>query len=90
MLNKDKGLVIDLFAGGGGASIGIELAGLEVDIAINHDEKAIKMHKKNHPFTKHYQADIWEVDPNEAVPKGTPVKLLWASPDCTHFSRAKD
>jgi DNA (cytosine-5)-methyltransferase 1 len=82
-------LIIDSFAGGGGASTGIELAtGRYVDIAINHDEAAILMHKTNHPHTKHYCENIWEVDPAEAT-KGQPVGLMWASPDCKHFSKAK-
>ncbi|WP_201259769.1 DNA cytosine methyltransferase [Tissierella sp. P1] len=66
-------LIVDSFAGGGGASTGIELAtGRSVDIAINHDEVAIEMHKTNHPNTKHYIEDIWEVDPLEAT-QGKPV-----------------
>ena len=82
-------LYVDSFAGGGGASTGIELAtGHPVDIAINHDESAIMMHKRNHPFTKHYREDIWKVDPIEAT-GGKPVRLAWFSPDCKHFSRAK-
>lgn len=82
-------LIIDSFAGGGGASTGIEQAlGRYVDIAINHDEAAILMHKTNHPHTRHYQENIWEVDPLEAT-KGQPVGLMWASPDCKHFSKAK-
>lgn len=82
-------LVIDLFAGGGGASTGIEAAlQRPVDIAINHDAAAIAVHKANHPETKHYQEDIWAVDPREAC-GGKPVGLLWASPACTHFSRAR-
>lgn len=81
--------IIDSFAGGGGASTGIELAtGRVVDIAINHDPDAILMHKTNHPYTKHYQASVWDVDPEE-VCGGSPVGLLWASPDCKHFSKAK-
>lgn len=84
-----KELTIDNFAGGGGASTGIELAtGRSVDIAINHDEIAIKMHKTNHPTTKHYIEDVWEVDPLEAT-QGQPVALAWFSPDCKHFSKAK-
>lgn len=80
---------IDSFAGGGGASTGIEMAtGHPVDIAINHDEAAIMMHKRNHPFTEHYREDIWQVDPNKAV-RGRHVRLAWFSPDCKHFSRAK-
>mgnify|MGYP000262098284 CR=1 FL=1 len=82
-------LIIDSFAGGGGASLGIELAtGRSVDIAINHDEAAILMHKTNHPTTKHYCENIWDVDPIEAT-GGRPVGLMWASPDCRHFSKAK-
>lgn len=82
-------LIIDSFAGGGGASTGIELAtGRNVDIAINHDEVAIKMHKTNHPKTRHYIEDVWEVDPIEAT-GGRPVGLMWFSPDCRHFSKAK-
>jgi DNA (cytosine-5)-methyltransferase 1 len=82
-------LIVDNFAGGGGASEGIEQAiGRAVDIAINHDEKAIEMHKVNHPHTKHYIEDVWDVDPLEAT-KGQPVGLAWFSPDCKHFSKAK-
>ena len=82
-------LFVDNFAGGGGASTGIEMAiGRSVDIAINHDPDAIAMHKANHPKTKHYCEDIWEVDPKEAC-GGHPVALAWFSPDCKHFSRAK-
>lgn len=81
-------LVVDLFAGGGGASTGIEQAiGRHVDIAINHDADAIGMHEINHPQTRHYQADIWEVCPRKAT-GGQPVGLLHASPDCTHHSQA--
>lgn len=81
--------IVDSFAGGGGASVGIELAtGRIVDVAINHDSDAILMHKTNHPHTKHYQASVWDVDPVE-VTGGSPVGLLWASPDCKHFSKAK-
>jgi DNA (cytosine-5)-methyltransferase 1 len=82
-------LIVDLFAGGGGASEGIEQAlGVTVDIAINHDPEAIKMHKANHPGTKHFIEDVVKVNPLEVV-ADRPVGLLWASPDCTHFSRAK-
>lgn len=82
-------LVIDLFAGGGGASTGIEQAiGRHVDIAVNHDADAIGMHEVNHPQTRHYRADVWEVDPL-AVVKGQQVGLLHASPDCTDHSQAK-
>ncbi len=83
------GLVIDNFAGGGGASTGIEMAlGRPVDIAINHDPEAIAMHEINHPHTKHYCESVWEVDPRE-VTGGKPVDLCWFSPDCKHFSKAK-
>lgn len=84
-----KELFVDNFAGGGGASTGIEMAiGRSVDIAINHDPDAIAMHKANHPHTKHYCEDVWQVDPAEAC-EGNPVALAWFSPDCKHFSRAK-
>ena len=80
---------VDSFAGGGGASTGIEMAtGHPVDIAINHNEAAIMMHRKNHPFTEHYIEDVWAVDPKTAV-RGRHVRLAWFSPDCKHFSRAK-
>lgn len=82
-------LVVDSFAGGGGASTGIEAAvNRPVDIAINHDAEAIAMHRANHPETKHYQEDIFQVDPVAAC-AGRPVGLAWFSPDCTHFSKAK-
>lgn len=82
-------LIVDNFAGGGGASTGIEIAtGYSVDIAINHDPEAIRMHKSNHPSTKHYCEDVWQVDPVKAC-KGNPVALAWFSPDCKHFSKAK-
>lgn len=87
MINGE--LIVDNFAGGGGASTGIELAtGYSVDIAINHDPEAIKMHKANHPYTKHYCEDVWQVDPVKAC-DGHPVGLAWFSPDCKHFSKAK-
>lgn len=87
MINGE--LIVDNFAGGGGASTGIEIAtGKSVDIAINHDGEAIRMHKTNHPGTKHYCEDVWNVDPVE-VCKGHPVGLAWFSPDCKHFSKAK-
>lgn len=82
-------IIVDNFAGGGGASTGIELAtGRAVDIAINHDPAAIVMHKANHPGTEHYCESVWEVDPRKAV-RGRPVALCWLSPDCKHFSKAK-
>lgn len=80
---------MDNFAGGGGASTGIELAtGYSVDIAINHDPEAIRMHKVNHPNTEHYCENVWAVDPVKAC-NGHPVGLAWFSPDCKHFSKAK-
>lgn len=83
------GLVIDNFAGGGGASTGIEMAlGRPVDIAINHDPEAIAMHEVNHPHTKHFCESVWEVNPRE-ITGGRPVDLCWFSPDCKHFSKAK-
>ena len=79
----------DNFAGGGGASQGIEQAiGRAVDIAVNHDQAAITMHKANHPGTKHYREDVFHVDPVEAT-KGKKVAYAWFSPDCKHFSKAK-
>jgi DNA (cytosine-5)-methyltransferase 1 len=87
--NLNNDLIVDLFAGGGGASTGIELAtGRHVDIAVNHDPEAVAMHEMNHPQAKHFCEDIFEVDP-VAVTNGRPVALLWASPDCKHFSKAK-
>lgn len=85
----DGEIIIDSFAGGGGASTGIELAlGRIVNVAINHDPAAIRMHEANHPYTEHYQASVWDVDP-ETVCRGRPVALAWFSPDCKHFSKAK-
>lgn len=90
----EPGMVVDLFAGGGGASIGIEqafaMAGIpkHVDVAINHDADAIACHARNHPLTEHLQSDVFDVDP-EIVTEGRRVRLLWGSPDCTDFSKAK-
>lgn len=82
-------IIVDNFAGGGGASTGIELAaGRPVTIAINHDPDAILMHQTNHPYTEHYQASVWDIDPRE-VCRGRMVGLAWFSPDCKHFSKAK-
>ncbi|WP_019615501.1 DNA cytosine methyltransferase [Psychromonas ossibalaenae] len=82
-------IVVDNFAGGGGASTGMELGlNRHVDIAINHDKDAIDMHRLNHPETKHYCESVWNVDPVAAC-AGRPVGLAWFSPDCKHFSRAK-
>lgn len=87
--NLLRELIVDNFAGGGGASTGIELAlGVPVDIAINHDADAIAMHKINHPYTTHYQEDVFAIEP-EKVTGGRPVGIAWFSPDCKHFSRAK-
>ncbi|MDZ5712260.1 DNA cytosine methyltransferase [Jeotgalibacillus haloalkalitolerans] len=88
-LNLFREIIVDNFAGGGGASTGIEMAtGLNVDVAINHDPAAIAMHKANHPHTEHYCESVWDVDPREVV-KGRKVGLCWLSPDCKHFSKAK-
>lgn len=88
-LNFLDEIIVDNFAGGGGASTGMELAtGRPVAIAINHDPDAILMHKTNHPFTEHLQASVWDVDPRK-VCRGRPVGLAWFSPDCKHFSKAK-
>jgi DNA (cytosine-5)-methyltransferase 1 len=88
-LNTSQELIVDLFAGGGGASLGIEWAtGRMVDIAINHDPEAIAMHMANHPTTRHLTTDVREIDPMIAT-RGQPVGLLWASPDCKHHSKAK-
>lgn len=85
----NRGLIIDSFAGGGGASTGIEWAlGRSPDFAVNHDDEALLMHAANHPDTVHLKENIWKVDPR-ALTKGKPVFLLWASPDCRHHSKAK-
>lgn len=82
-------LIVDLFAGGGGASEGIKQAfGRDPDIAVNHDAIAVQVHAANHPGAVHYRRDVFEVSPRE-VTNGRPVGLLWASPDCKHFSKAK-
>lgn len=82
-------IIVDNFAGGGGASTGIELAtGRPVNIAINHDPDAILMHQTNHPYTTHYQESVWDIDPKE-ICQGRRVGLAWFSPDCKHFSKAK-
>ena len=82
-------LIIDNFAGGGGTSTGLEAAfGRPVDIAINHDPEALAMHALNHPYTKHLCESVWDVDPI-IVTKNQPVGLVWLSPDCKHFSKAK-
>lgn len=82
-------LIIDNFAGGGGASTGIEQAfGRPIDIAINHNAEALAMHRANHPHTKHYCESVWDVNPRE-ITGNQPVALVWLSPDCKHFSKAK-
>lgn len=86
---RQRELIVDSFAGGGGASLGIEWAiGRSPDVAINHNPAAIEMHTRNHPTTRHYKEDVFKVNPRE-VTRGRPVGLLHLSPDCTHFSRAK-
>jgi DNA (cytosine-5)-methyltransferase 1 len=88
-VSSTAGLIVDNFAGGGGASTGIEQAlGRAGDIAINHDDEAIRMHEVNHPGTRHIRNNIWQIDPLEAT-GGAPVDLAWFSPDCKHFSKAK-
>ena len=84
-----ENLIIDCFAGGGGASKGIEMAlNRPIDIAVNHDPEAIRMHKVNHPDTLHLTEDIFKVDLQKQV-AGKHVALMWASPDCTSHSKAK-
>lgn len=86
---RAREIIVDSFAGFGGASLGIEMAtGRSPDIAINHDREAIAVHYANHPDTKHYCEDVWKVDPVTAC-QGRPVGLMWLSPDCKHFSKAK-
>ena len=87
-ITNQRPLIIDCFAGGGGASVGIEMAlGRQVDIAVNHDPDAILMHKTNHPDTLHLTEDIFKVNLKKYV-NCRPVALLWASPDCTSHSKA--
>lgn len=82
-------IVVDLFAGGGGASEGLKQAlGIDPALAYNHDELAIGMHAANHPLTQHHREDIWHADPRRDV-AGRPIGWFHASPDCTHFSQAK-
>lgn len=86
----DRYVDVDNFAGGGGASLGIEQAtGRHVDVAINHDPEALAMHKANHPAAVHYRNNIWVVDPADVVKTHGPIRLAWFSPDCTHHSKAK-
>lgn len=89
ILDLNQEIIVDNFAGGGGASTGIEMAlGRHVDIAINHDPEAVAMHQANHPQTRHYCESVWEVNPRDVKP-GRKIGLLWLSPDCKHFSKAK-
>lgn len=89
----DDGIIVDNFAGGGGASTGIEAAlGCTIDVAINHDREAVAMHAANHPRTRHHCQSVWSIDPLDAVTidgVARPVRLAWFSPDCKHFSKAK-
>lgn len=86
---RNSEIIVDNFAGGGGASTGIEMAtGRSVDIAINHDPNAVAMHTTNHPNTLHYCESVYDVRPKVAT-AGRPVALAWFSPDCRHFSKAK-
>lgn len=88
-MRSEREIVVDNFAGGGGASTGIELAlGRPVDYAINHDPEAIAMHVANHPQTKHFCESVWDVKPREIV-RGRPMGLGWFSPDCTFHSKAR-
>ena len=88
-LARDREIVVDCFAGGGGASLGIAWGiGRSPDVAINHDQEAVAMHIANHPSTRHWCENLWDVDPVE-VTEGRPVGAAWFSPDCTDFSRAK-
>ncbi|MGK5050750.1 DNA cytosine methyltransferase [Janthinobacterium sp. RB2P8] len=88
-LDLGSELIIDNFAGGGGTSTGLEQAfGRPVDIAINHDPEALAMHAANHPHTTHLCESVWDVDPIK-VTNNRPVGLVWLSPDCKHFSKAK-
>lgn len=87
--DRSAPLIVDSFAGGGGASTGIEMAlGRSPDIAINHSPDALAMHQMNHPATLHLSKNIWHVDPFDAVGNQR-VGLAWFSPDCKHFSKAK-
>lgn len=89
ILDLNSEIIIDNFAGGGGASTGIEMAlNRHVDVAINHDPEAVSMHQANHPQTAHHCESVWEVNPREVMP-GRKIGLLWLSPDCKHFSKAK-
>jgi len=87
-MGMNKKLIVDLFAGGGGVSTGIfNATGRHPDIAINHSDDALSMHRVNHPHTRHFIADVYEVCPKGAT-MGKPVGWLHLSPDCTHHSEA--
>lgn len=89
LLDLNNEIIVDLFAGGGGASCGIEMGlGRMVDFAVNHDRAAVDLHELNHPTTKHFHADVFEVDPRD-VARDRPIGLLWGSPDCTYHSKAR-
>jgi DNA (cytosine-5)-methyltransferase 1 len=86
---RAREIIVDSFAGGGGASTGICLAlGRHPDVAVNHDPEAVAMHTANHPATEHFCQNVWQVDPSEVAARG-PIGLAWFSPDCKHFSKAK-
>ena len=86
---RQEWMIVDNFSGGGGASTGIEIAlGRSPSVAINHDPEALAMHKANHPFTRHYAQDVWDIDPRVVV-RNRRVGLAWFSPDCTHHSKAR-
>ena len=88
MMLRPGEIICDNFAGGGGASLGIEVAlGRGVDVAVNHDAEAVAMHAANHPGARHFCQSIMSIDPREAA-GGRPVGLAWFSPDCKHFSKA--
>jgi DNA (cytosine-5)-methyltransferase 1 len=88
-VNAPREIILDSFAGGGGASTGIEMAlGRSPDVAINHDADALAMHEVNHPHTLHLNSNIWQIDPDAVMP-GRPIGLAWFSPDCKHHSKAK-
>lgn len=91
ILDLSPKIVVDLFAGGGGVSEGVEMAlGYPPHVAVNHNADALSMHRMNHPFTKHFVADVFEVDPKGIVSmQGRPVGALHLSPDCTHHSQAR-
>ena len=87
--DRDEWMIVDNFAGGGGASTGIEMAiGRSPNVAINHDPEALAMHKANHRWTRHYEQNVWDIDPRVVV-RNRRVGLAWFSPDCTHHSKAR-